>query len=275
MRKFTISLLLFLSLIGILLYFGYPILVQRLGLQGRAGLKIDSNPKSKVLVNNKDVGFTPYQDENLTEGEYLVTLESQDASASGQLKNAWQGYVRLNTGTLSVVNRDLSDSSTSSSGEIIVLEEGEGVTVVSTPSDSVVSIDGKERGRTPLTVSDLSPGEHQFIISHDNFLNRSIRANLVDGYNLKLSVDLALSEADLTKISAQPISQTQTVVVKKTPTGFLNVRETASTNGNIITKLKPGDELTLLEEVPNWDRIRTSDGKEGYVSSAYVEKKTQ
>lgn len=286
MRKVILSLLIFLGLLGILFRFGYPLLVQKMGLQGRAGIKVDANLKTKVFINNREVGVTPFQDENLSEGEVLVALQkiNEASSSAGQsaLPTAsfkdnflWQGYVKLNSGTLSVVNRDLSDTTTASSGEVITLEAGDGVTIVSTPTEAVVNVDGKERGRTPLTLSDLSSGEHQFIISHENFLNRSIRANLVDGFNLKLNVDLALSEADLTRIATPPVTTSKQVVVKKTPTGFLNVRETASTNGKIVIQVKPGEILSLLEELPNWNRVRTSEGKEGYVSSIYVEKRTQ
>jgi SH3-like domain-containing protein len=29
----------------------------------------------------------------------------------------------------------------------------------------------------------------------------------------------------------------------------------------------------MLEEIPNWYRVRLSDGKEGYISAAYAQKK--
>lgn len=270
MRKIIIALLIFLGIIGILLRYGYPILVERLGLQGRAGIKIDSNPKTSVYINGQKVAQTPFQDENLKEGEYLVELKVDEASSSAQ---GWKGYVGLNAGTLSVVNREIGESQVNSSGEVITLASGSGVTIISTPTEATVLVDGVERGRTPLSISSLPSGEHQFIISHDNFLNRSIRANLVDGYNLKLNVDLALSEADLTQISSPPITANVELTVKKTPTGFLNVRQSASINAKVVVQVKPGDKLVLLEELPNWNRVRTSDGKEGFVSSAYVEKK--
>lgn len=263
-------------MIGILLWFGYPVLVEKLGLTGRAGIKIDSNPKTKVYINGQEVGLSPFQDENLKEGEYLVELREVEATAAASPSasiRGWKGYVALNTGTLSVVNREIGDNLTNSSGEVITLESGSGVTVISTPTEAKVIVDGTERGRTPLTIASLPSGEHQFIISHDNFLNRSIRANLVDGYNLKLNVDLALSEADLTQISSPPITSNVELVVKKTPTGFLNVRETASTNAKVVVQVKPGDTLVLLEELPNWDRVRTGGGEEGFVSSSYIEKK--
>jgi uncharacterized protein YgiM (DUF1202 family) len=63
--------------------------------------------------------------------------------------------------------------------------------------------------------------------------------------------------------------------VKNTPTGFLRVRSTASANGQEIGQLKPGDVVVMLEEIPNWYRVRLSDGKEGFISAAYAQKKQQ
>ena len=118
--------------------------------------------------------FFPYQNENLTEGEYLITLQPEDDSTQSA-KASWQGYAKLNTGTLTVVNREMEDTLAASSGETISLEKGKGVTVISTPNQAEVFIDGVSKGLTPLTISDISSGEHQFLISRDNYQKRSIR----------------------------------------------------------------------------------------------------
>ena len=271
MRKVLLIILVFVSLLSIAFQFGSAPLGKVLGAQSRSGLQIDSSVKSKVLIGDKEVGETPYTNSDLTEGELLVNLQPEDEGTASSVP--WKGYVKLNPGTLTVVNREIAGSIPASSGEVITLEKGKGVTVVSSPSGAEVSVDGVVTGRTPITLSDLSSGDHQFILSKENFVRRSIRAKLVDGYNLVLTVDLAIAEADLTKLPTIPVTSTAQVVIKSTPTGYLNVRSTASTNGQQVAQVKPGDVVTMLEEIPNWYRIRTSDGKEGYISSSYAEKK--
>ena len=271
MKKVLLSILVFLSVLALLIRFGTQPLIKSLGLEPRSGLRVESNKKAKVLINNKDMGNTPYQDENLTEGEVLVSLKNEESTGSGEV--AWQGYVKLNGGTLSVVNRELADIQSASSGEVITLTRGRGVTITSNPSSAQIFMDGKELGRTPLSISDIAVGEHQFLISKDNFLKRSIRATLVEGYNLVMNVDLAISDVDLSKIPTEPTLKTNEVVVKNTPTGFLRVRSEASLNGEEVGRVNPGDTLIRLEELPNWQRVRLKDGKEGYVSSAYTQKK--
>lgn len=270
MRKFFFFLLTFLSIVSVAIRFGVNPMIKNLGFAERAGLRVDSTVLSKVFIDSKEVGTTPFQDESLNVGEYLIRLEPQVSESSKHL--SWQGYVKLNGGTLSVVNRQLAKNITSSSGEVITLEKGNGITVISTPPQAEVIVDGKGYGRTPITITDLAEGEHQFFINREGFLKRSIRIKLVAGYNIILSTDLAIAEADLTQITTVPITKTSKIKIQDTPTGFLRVRNQPSLQGQEIARVDSGDILTLLEELPSWVRVRLQNNLEGYVASAYIEK---
>ena len=271
MRKVLVIILVFLSVVLLILRFGSKPLMEVLGIKERAGLRIEANKGVKVVINDKEVGETPFQNEDLEVGEYHILLKDSESSSSATL---WQGFVELNQGTLTVVNRDLAEDMSSSSGEVITLEKGVGAVIVSNPPGAQVLVDGKDEGLTPLYLSNLSAGEHQFIINKTNFLKRSIRATAVSDFKLSLVVDLAITEADLTKLQTTPLQSTQMVVIKNTPTGFLRVRETASANAKEVAQLKPGESVVLLEELANWYRIRLADNKEGYIASQYAEKKS-
>lgn len=237
-----------------------------LGIKIKGGMSIISIPEgATVFLDGKEVGETPYENKDLDVKEYSIVLEKEEAS--------WQGRVSLNEGTLTVVNRDLSKDLSSSAGEVLTLDKGGGITVISNPSESSVEIDGKLYGKTPITVK-IEAGEHTILVSHTSYLKRSIRASLPDNYHLTVSTDLALSEADLSTVAAPPITTTPEVTVKDTPTGFLRVRDKASLQGKEIAQVKPGDSLILLEELGSWVRVRLSGGTEGFVSSIYVSKKT-
>lgn len=256
--------LVLISLIIITLRFSNQIANSVFKTREKAGLRVLSVPNgAQVYINDQIVGKTPFEDQDLTTEEYTLKIEAD--------KSSWQGKLRLNPGVLTVMNRELTPDSSSSAGEVLNLEKGKGVTIVSNPSDAVVEINGKEYGKTPISV-DIAPGEYTFALKKPSFLNRSIRATAPGGYNLVINVDLALSEADLTKLSAPVITETPKVIVKNTPTGFLRVREKASTISKELSKVDPGEELVLLEELSDWVRVRLSNGTEGYVSSTYVEK---
>ncbi len=253
------------SLLIITLRFSNQIASSVFKTREKAGLRVLSVPiGAKVSVNGESVGKTPYEDQDLTTQEYSLKIETENS--------AWEGKIKLIPGVLTVLNRELTPDSSSSAGEVLTLEQGKGVTIISNPSGATVEINGKQHGNTPVSV-DMEPGEYTFAVKKPSYLNRSIRASIPEGYNLVLNVDLALSEADLTQLSAPVISETPKVVVKDTPTGFLRVREKAAVTSQELAKVAPGDELVLLEELDEWVRIRLSNGTEGYVSSTYVEKK--
>ena len=266
MKKILIWILVLLSLAVIAIRFSSKAEEVLFGIKPKSGISILSNPDgATVFLDNREVGKTPYENKDLDVKDYLVKIEKDQA--------IWQGKLSLIEGTVTVINRDLSKDNSSSGGEILKLKRGKGLTVISNPSGADIEIDGKLYGKTPQTL-DVSSGEHVILLTHKNYLNRSIKANLPDGFNLTVVSDLSLSEADLTTISTPVITQTPQVVVKATPTGFLRVRDKASTLGKEVAQVKPGDTLILLEEQGNWDRVRLSDGTEGFVSSTYVEKKS-
>lgn len=263
-KKVLFGTVIALAVLALLFRFGGEIGTKFNVTKEKAGVRVLSVPSEAIVfINNKEVGKTPYQDEELSDGEYLVKIQAGDG--------VWQGSVKLVAGTLTVVNRDLAKDTTSSAGEVLLLKKGKGVTLVSFPSESDVEIDGKYYGKTPTTLQ-INAGEHTFGLSKAGYLKRSIKAYIPERFNLTLSVDLAISEVDLTNITTPPITQTAKVVVKNTPTGFLRVRDKPSVTGKEVGQVSPGDQLILLEELSGWDRVRLSNGTEGYVSKSYVDK---
>lgn len=264
--KKTITLLLILIIIIVLtIRFTSVELKQFFGISTKSGISITTIPDGAVvLLDGQEVGKTPYENKDLDVKEYSVKLQKDT--------NVWEGRVNLIGGSLIVINRELSSDIASTAGEVLSLEKGKGINIISNPSEAEVELDGKVYGKTPIGI-DISPGEHTILVSHKNYLKRSIKATLPQEYNLTIATDLALSEADLTSVSAPVITTTPMVIIKKTPTGFLRVRDKPSLNGKEIAQVKPGDELVLLEEVGGWDRIKLSDNSEGYISATYVEKK--
>lgn len=264
MKKTLLFFLVVLSVVLLILRFSGKFSEIILNIKPKSGISVLSLPAgAKVFLDGSEVGQTPYENQNLEPKEYLVKIAKEGMS--------WEGKVKLQPETLTVINRELSGDGAFGAGEILSLEKGQGLTLVSSPSSAEVEVDGQSYGRTPLFV-DIAPGEHTISLSHADYLKRNIRAKVPDNFNLKISANLALSEADLTTIATPPIKTTPELKVLNTPTGFLRVRDKPSTAGKQIEEVKPGDTLILLEELPGWDRVRLADGKEGYVSSSYVEK---
>lgn len=264
MRKIIVWLLVLLSVVVLLIRYSGKVEEVLLGVKQKAGISVFSTPsEAAVFLDGKEVGKTPFEDKSLEVKQYTVKIDKDGAN--------WQGNMKLTAGTMAIINRDLAEEVASSSGEILTLDRGRGITIISNPSQARLEIDGKEVGITPISINETA-GEHTILVSHTNYLKRSIKTNLPKDFNLTVSVDLALSEADLTTISAPVITQTKEVIVKQTPTGFLRVRDQASLAGKEIARVNVGDKLVLLEEQAGWIRVRLPNGTEGFVSSTYVEK---
>ena len=264
MKKIIVWLLILLSIVVLLVRYSSNLAEVLLNIKQRGGVSILSTPTdATVYLDNKEVGKTPFEDKNLDIRQYSIKIDKDGFS--------WQGMISLTPQTMVIINRDLASEQASSSGEILTLDKGRGITIISNPAGAEVEVDEKSYGKSPISLN-IQSGEHTILLSHPNYLKRSIKAILPDNYNLTISVDLALSEADLTSASAAVITQSPQVVVKQTPTGFLRVRDQGSLVGKEIGKVNVGDKLTLLEELEGWDRVRLQDGTEGFVSSSYVEK---
>lgn len=61
---------------------------------------------------------------------------------------------------------------------------------------------------------------------------------------------------------------TQTATITDTPTGWLNVRK--APDGEILTKIYPGDSYPVVSEKDGWLQIQFGDGTTGWISASYA-----
>jgi len=262
MKKKIFIFLLFLSVLALIFRFGVP-LIASIWENSKSGLQISSTPEADVFIDGKEMGRTPYENKDLKAGEYQIKLKAGE--------NLWQGIIQTTQGTVSLLNRELRAGVASSSGEVMILKKGRGIFITSTPAGAEVETKGKVYGKTPLLISDLSSDEYVFLLSYPGYTKRQIRAVLPSGMLLTINSDLAVAEVDLGVSSNIPKITTEIkLTVKKTPTGFLRVRDKPSTAGKELARVSPGDNLILLEELGSWNKVRTKGGIEGYVSGVYV-----
>jgi len=233
-------------------------------------LQIISSPSAQIFLDGQLAGTTPYQNKNLGKKETMIKLATNSAS--------WSSQVKLNAGTWTIVNRELSENPLLSSGEILALEKGKGLYVISTPDQAEVEIDDKKVGSTPLFIPELSPGDHKIVLSKENYVPRAIQARVHKAYKLVINVQLALKQETLAKLLI-PISASSEVTLSKkkikilpTSTGWLRVRDQPSLAGKEIARINEGEEVVLLQEEKEWFKIRTSQGIEGWISAQFAQK---
>ncbi|MBI3955421.1 PEGA domain-containing protein [Candidatus Gottesmanbacteria bacterium] len=270
------ALLVVVILVAVLSFAGYKFFYSRIANIG--GLKVSSNPKSSIFLNDKLLGKTPY-DDKYPAGEYILKLIPEDTSTSAA---SWQKKINISPSLLTYVNRELGASELSSAGDILFLEKISDkeaqVAIFSTPDAATVVLDGQEKGVSPLVLRDVVAGEHDVAVSSPGFSSRTVRIQAVTGYKLTVEYQLAiLAENNATSSSTAKSIDGATlakpyVVIKDTPTGFLRVRSGPVTTATETAQIKPGDKYSLLGEESGWYKISYETGKDGWISARYADK---
>lgn len=239
-------------------------------------IRIESIPKTSIFINSGFVGQTPLQI-NLKTGVYTVKLvpESNEADLI-----SWSSEVRVFENTTTFINRELANKDIYSSGEILSLEKGTGekaqIWINTEPSGLFVSLDGEDRGISPMFMDNVTQGSHELTVRGEGFVPRTIKINVINGYKLmadfKLMIDKDYEKKDEDKKKKPPAKKTtQKLRILETSTGWLRVREAPSLNASESAQVLPGEEFTYLEEQNNWYQIEYELDKLGWVLGDYVE----
>lgn len=257
-------------------------------------LRVDSVPVASVFLDNKNIGKTPYK-EKVDAGSYTLKLVAD--STTSQL-TSWEGKVDVGQNLLTYVNAALSESELSTAVDVVWLEKitskNSELSVTTSPDGATVLVDDVTKGLTPLTLQDITPGDHTVSITSTGFLTRTLKIKTTPGYRVIANLKLALvsatptpeaspteeispaGKATPTKAATSSASTTTPpkpyIVVKDTPTGFLRVREEPSTSATEAARVNPGEKYSILDTDNGWYQIRYDNTNTGWVSGQYVEK---
>lgn len=248
---------------------------------GKGALQVTSDPESKVYLSGKLLGETP-----LCKGVEGCELKDMILSGDYELRlvpsegnfEPFEQKIQIFPKVLTVVDRSFAQGP-NSSASIITLkkltDKNEiGLSIVSIPGSAKVYIDNNLSGETPLNLENITESDHELKLTKEGYKEKSIRIRSVKGFKLEALVFLGLSEAAISP--ATPPTSTTPVVSKvlilKTPTGFLRVRDNPSLGGNQIGQVLPDEKYDFISEQNGWFEIKLKDGKTGWVSGQYSKK---
>jgi hypothetical protein len=169
-------------------------------------IKILSSPAANIVINNKSIGKTPYED-TIDTGDYIIKLipDANEASESA----TWNGKISVYQNTLTFVNRELGSDDLSSSGVVFSVKKmdqkptkkntGE-IEIKSEPDGAIVYLDNDEQGIAPLILSEVAEGEHELAVDSPGYFRRSQKIKVENGYRViadyKLAVDPTYKKVD-------------------------------------------------------------------------------
>lgn len=284
----------FLIVIVILLIIGgvIKLLVTRSPKEGE--LRVDASPNVSVFLDNKHLGRTPLR-EKVAAGEYTIRLVAD--STTNEIA-PWQSKISVGPNLLTFINAVLSDSELSSAVDVLWLEKSvvgkPELSILTNPDGASVVLDDVTRGITPLTISDVTAGDHSLTVTSPGFLTRTMKVKLTTGYKLIASMKLALSAAGGQPVESSPAAEAATtptpsvktgetatssaapqkpyVTIKDTPTGFLRVRMEPSTSATEAGRVNPGERYHLFNQQAGWYQISHDGTNKGWISAQYADK---
>jgi len=258
-------------------------------------LRVDSVPTVTVFLNDKNVGSSPYK-EKIDSGNYTIKLVPQ--AAADQLVS-WEGKISVGQNLLTYVNAALSQSELTTAVDVVWLEKitskQSELSVTTSPDGATVLVDDITRGVTPITLQDISAGDHSISITSNGFQTRTLTIRTTAGYKLIANLKLALtsggtvSETPSAATASATVTQTKTkaatqsavaqpdptkpyVVIKDTPTGYLRVRMDPSTTATEAGRVNPGEKYSIVDSQSGWYEIKYDGINTGWVSGQYTEK---
>lgn len=170
--------------VGLLVYFK---ILPQFSLFGSSALSVASgNTPAQVYLNGRLLGTTPLKKQTISLKKGLLRVAGT--------QNVWEENVTFTAGTETTLNLDLGVSPTFSGSDLVWLEKTKAepsLSIVSDPSGSLVTIDGVEVGKTPLSLN-LAAGPHLVKISQDNYQARSLNIMARTGYKINISSRLFL-----------------------------------------------------------------------------------
>lgn len=223
---------------------------------GKAALQVTADPEATIFLDGNHLGKTPFFSKELPAKEAEIKLVSPNGE--------WVAKTELEKGVLTVVNRELKKNILSQAGEILSLKKGEGLTVITKPSQTKVFVDGEEKGTSPVLLQ-ITDGDHRVSVSKDGFLERAVKIKVQPDFMLIANIQLAQ------KLAEEKPKEVK-IRVAQTPTGFLRVREGPDLASKEIGRVGIGEEFTVLQESEGFIKIRLKTGQEGWVSAQFTTK---
>ncbi|MBT5307422.1 MAG: PEGA domain-containing protein, partial [Candidatus Scalindua sp.] len=147
-------------------------------------VSITSEPSNAIiLINSNEVGKTPFAITDHAPGTHTVELRMDGYET-------WTKSVDFEQGKKVAIAAELK------------MKEGS-ISISSNPSEAFINIDGKKTGKTPVTITDLSPGTHLVEVRMDGYEDWSENVDIIGDKENTLTVELLAITASI-NINSNP-----------------------------------------------------------------------
>lgn len=197
----------------------------------KGGLQVITNEiPSSVFINGQYADKTPYINKELKPDTYNVRIQPDNPTLASH-----EMAVHVNRELLSVITWIPGDRPETSGGVVYEVEPLKSkkntseLFIVSLPDGAVVTIDDATRDFTPLTMTDLQPGQHKISISLPSYETQTHTINALAGNKMIVTVKLAKSGTN------QPTTTDNSQSVSSSPSAQITASSSATITNSVAT----------------------------------------
>lgn len=184
-RKILVAFFSILALAGATFAF-YKFVYLKSAVFNKAGLTVNTfYPGAKVYLDNEPAGETPFSTQNLASGEVTLAVDGR--------YGRFEDKITLEKNTIALVELKIAPIADLTQTQILWLERQPGEQTLSVLSNVLgvrVALDGQDKGLAPLTVDDITPGEHSVAFSKDGFEPIAATVTVLADHRVNFKVSL-------------------------------------------------------------------------------------
>lgn len=241
--------------------------------QDQAGLHIEANEAATIYLDDKHVGSTTFDQQELKAGQYSLKLVSEKNP-----NKQWQTNIRLTSKVITVISYNFADQPDQGSYYVLQLEKlanqnNSEIAFITQPDNVIITLDGQPKGLSPVTLEQITPGEHQIALSAPAHQEMTIPARSLAGYSLLINAQLArladipapqvneaTASAQVAQATPSATPSTAATAKKITPSPQPTISsKPASASSSAKPVIKP-PYVIVQETGTGWLRVRASAG---------------
>ena len=174
-----------------------------------------------VFLNGQFLETAPFIQKTLSAGEYDLKIEPTDTNLA-----SYETTIHVRDGLLTVITWKPGAKPEQSGGVFYEMEKLSDknkteVTFVSIPDGAIISLPNRDKQFAPLSLTDLSPGEHEYEVTLPSYETQKNTLNIVAGHKITVTVKLAKIDQlpEGSRTTPSPVSPTPTIrTATPTPT---------------------------------------------------------
>lgn len=208
-------------------------------LKAKAGLQVitSENQAASLFLNGEYLDKTPYINKNIKPGVYSLKIDPTDKTLA-----PFETQITLANGALAVVTWSPGKTPETSGGVIYELlnektanSSKAEISFVTIPENAIITVDNKPQTFSPLTLTDVEPGNHELEVKLPSYVTQRHTLNAAAGRKLQITVKLAKQNASAPSPTPGPTASQSAQTVN--PMSIAS--SSAITQASLSAKLAP------------------------------------